>query len=138
VSRGFRPVLPVAALVVAVFTGVLWAQGQGLLDTEPPTLTVRAPPSPATDPWVLDVRVHDAAPGVGELTVSLDGTPESLPRTGGSWRLPLTHLEPGLHEVVVVARDASWSRNGVVERLVVEVPAPEPETRPAAAPTAVP
>ncbi len=82
------------------------------LDRTPPQLEVEGPEGRVTE-LALTVRAHDVVPGLGGVTVSVDGgAPIALEVPPGApleWRPE--GLADGEHRFVFVATDAAWSRN---------------------------
>lgn len=95
------------ALVAA--TGVLLT---GRIDLDPPQLAVTPLDARTAGPVVLRGQVADGRPGVGGLSLVVDGgaaTAVAL-EADGSFALPLA-LAHGDHQLELVAVDASWLAN---------------------------
>lgn len=100
--------------LLAALAGGLWQQG--LLDTQPPSIsaTLPTPPGDLRGTVLLSLSAADDAPGLRTLTVQLDDDPPQ-PIAPGTTEIPLdtTTLPDGAHRLVVRAVDGAWVGNEV-------------------------
>ena len=115
----------VGAVTGLVILGAGVLQAMGMLDGEPPALSLGAPDGPVRGDAAVDISLLDAAPGVGTVTVQVDDqAPQTLPYAEGAaltWTLDTTALADGVHRVVVTARDRSLLENLALAETWVEV-----------------